>query len=86
MEVEIDQIQREINAVLKRGIVFSIVWLAGFGSLIAIMSGLKAKRLIAESKGAAFGIGRVRWCLIVGSIGLAIWIPVIVIAVINNLR
>ena len=85
MGVEDDRIQREVNALLKRGIIFSIIWLAGIGSLIAIMSGLKAKRLIAESKGTALGMVGVWWCLIVGSVGVAVWVPVILIAIINNL-
>jgi hypothetical protein len=85
MDTEADRIQREVNVLLKRGIIFSIVWLAGIGSLIAIMAGLKAKRLIAESKGAPRGMGGVWWCLVVGGVGVALWIPVVFIAIINNL-
>jgi len=78
-------VQGEVNALLKRGIIFSILWLAGIGSVIAILSGLKAKRLIAQSRGGSLGMGGVWWCLIVGGIGVVLWVPVIMIAVINNL-
>ena len=77
-------LQREVNALIKRGIIFSILWLAGIGSLIAIMSGLKAKRLITQSKGGSLGMGGVWWCLIVGGVGVGLWVPIITIAIINN--
>jgi hypothetical protein len=66
-------IQPRIDALLRKGIVFSIVWLAGIGSLISIVLGLKAKRLITESGGIATGMGRVWWCLILRGLGIAIW-------------
>jgi hypothetical protein len=78
-------IQQQIDALLKKGIVFSIVWLAGIGSLISVLLGVKAKRLIAESDGAT-GMGRVWWCLIVGGMGIAIWLPIIVLSIVNNLH
>src|SRR5262245_62517114 len=87
MMADIDRVeaQRRIDAVLRRGIVFSLVWLAGIGSLIAILSGLKAKRLMARLGPEASGTGRVWWCLIVGGVGLLIWGPIIIMAVSNNL-
>jgi hypothetical protein len=85
VETEMNHSQKEINSVLKRGIIFSIIWLAGIGSLIAIMSGLKARRLILHSNGALLGMGRVWWCIVFGSLGMAIWLPIVVIGIINNL-
>jgi hypothetical protein len=65
---DIDRVeaQRQIDAVLRRRTIFSIVWLAGIGSVIAIFCGLRAKRLIAQFGAEASGTGRVWWCLIVG--------------------
>ena len=84
---DIDRIraQRQIDAVLRRGMIFSIVWLAGIGSIIAILSGLKAKKLIARLGAEASGIGRVWWCLIIGGVGLLVWGPIIIIGIVNNL-
>lgn len=84
---DIDRVeaQRQIDAVLRRGIIFSIVWLAGIGSIIAIFSGLKAKKLIAQLGAEASGMGRVWWCLIVGGVGLLVWGPIIIMGIVNNL-
>lgn len=79
-------IQQQINALLRRGVVFSVVWLMGVGSVIALISGLRAKRLIEESQGTATGLGRVWWCLVVGGLGIAIWAPIVLIGLINVLR
>jgi len=86
MEGENNRIQQQVDSLLKRGVVLSILWLAGIGSLIALVSGLKAKRLIAQSEGTAIGTGRVWWCVVVGGLGVAIWLPIILISVINNLN
>jgi len=84
---DIDRVeaQRQIDAVLRRGIIFSIVWLAGIGSVIAIFCGLRAKKLIAQLGTEASGTGRVWWCLIVGGVGLLVWGPIIVVGIVNNL-
>jgi hypothetical protein len=76
--------QGDLDRLLRWGIVFSLVWLAGVGSLFALMAGRKAKRKIALSGGELEGSGRAQWCLIVGTIGLAIWIPILTIAVANQ--
>ena len=83
-DIDRAQAQREIDAILRRGIVFSIVWLAGIGSLIAILAGLKARKLMAQLGAEASGTGRVWWCLIIGGLGLLIWGPIIIIGVVNN--
>ena len=75
--------QRRVDELLRWGVVFSIFWLMGVGSLIAIVCGIRAKRIV-ETAGARVP-GRVQWCLIVGGHGLAIWVPVIVIGIANNL-
>jgi hypothetical protein len=79
-------IQRDIDRLLQRGVIFSLVWLMGIGSVIAVVSGLRAKRLIEQSNGAASGMGRVWWCLIVGGLGIVIWAPLVVVAIVNNIR
>lgn len=76
--------QEKIDSLLKWGIVFSIIWLAGFGSLISFRNGYKAKRMIENNQGLV-GKGRVWWCFIIGGFGFILWMPIVIIGVINNL-
>jgi len=76
--------QDQIDKTLKWGIVFSIVWLMGLGSLFAILLGLKARKAINTSGGTLIGTGRVWWCLVVGGLGLAFWLPIILIGFRNQ--
>ena len=82
----IDISQDRVDALLRRGVVFSIVWLAGLGSGIAVLNGIRARRLINASSGAPRGSGRVWWCLIVGGIGLLIWTPIVAVIIVNQFR
>ncbi len=77
--------QSQLDSILKWGIIFSLFWLAGIGSLVAVILGLKARKAIRASDGKLVGSGRVRWCLIVGGLGLALWVPIVVIGVVNQL-
>ena len=77
--------QDQIDRILKWGIIFSVLWLAGLGSLFAIISGLKARKAINASNGTLVGTGRAWWCLVVGGLGLAFWLPIILIGVSNQL-
>jgi hypothetical protein len=80
------RVQLQVNAHLRRGVLFSILWLMGIGSAIALVNGLAARRLIAESRGKLQGSGGAWWCIIVGAIGLCIWVPVIVLGLIGATR
>ena len=79
-------VQARVNGLLRRGVVFSLLWLMGIGSAIAVVSGLRAKRLIEESGGTVTGLGKVWWCLIVGGLGIIIWGTIIIAGISNNLR
>jgi len=70
---------------VKFGVIFSLFWLAGIGSAIAVLFGFKARRLIRASGGQLLGNGGAWWCLIIGGFGLLLWLPIIVIGVFNNL-
>ena len=69
---------------LRRGIVFSIFWLMGVGSLIAIVQAIKARKIIQRSNGEIRGSGKVMWCFIVGGAGLLFWGFVILMVVIKS--
>ena len=77
--------QNKVNILLKWGIVFSILWLAGIGSLIAFVSAMKAKKMINDSNDELNGAGRVWWCLIVGGFGILFWVPIVLIGIVNQL-
>ena len=69
---------------LRRGIIFSIFWLMGFGSLIAVIQAAKALKIIRQSNGEIRGSGKVMWCFIVGGAGLLFWGYVILMLVIKT--
>jgi hypothetical protein len=72
------ELQVKVSKILSRGFVFSIVWLAGIGSLIAFISGLQARKIINQSDGQIGGLKLAWWCIIVGALGMIIF-PLIVI-------
>lgn len=45
----------------------------GVGSLIAVVQGIKARKIIRQSNGEIKGMGKVIWCFIVGGAGLLFW-------------
>jgi len=67
------ELQIKVSKILSRGFVFSIVWLAGIGSLIALISGLWARKVINQSNGEIVGLRMARWCIIVGLIGVVLF-------------
>lgn len=77
-------LQSEVNTKLRRGIFYSIFWLMGVGSAIAVIEGFKAKKLISQSGGELKGMGRVWWCFIVGGAGLLFWLFVVLMVIINK--
>ena len=76
-------LQHQVDAMLRRGIIFSIFWLMGVGSLIAIIQAMKARDIIRQSNGEIRGSGKVIWCFIVGGAGLLFWGYVILMVVIK---
>jgi hypothetical protein len=84
--MERDHLQEKVNAMLRRGILFSIFWLMGVGSLIAIIQGIKAQMIIRQSNGQISGTGKVWWCFVVGGTGLLFWGYVLIMVIISALR
>ena len=80
------RLQSEVDAMLRRGVIFSIVWLMGFGSLIAIIQAFKARKIIQQSNGEIRGSGKVVWCLVVGGLGLLFWGYVLVKVLMSALK
>jgi len=76
--------QDQVDQNLKWGIISSVLWLAGIGSLLSTILGFRAKKAINASNGTLVGNGRVWWCLVVGGLGIILWFPIIIIAVVNQ--
>ena len=72
------ELQVKVSKILAQGFVFSIVWLGGIGSLIALVSGLRARKIINRSNGKINGLKMAWWCIIVGALGTII-MPTIII-------
>jgi hypothetical protein len=76
--------QYRVDSMLQFGIICSIVWMMGLGSLYAFVCGLRAKSIIKASGGELVGTKRANWCIIVGGIGMAAWLPILIAIVIRN--
>jgi len=64
--------QIRLSRSLTTGFAFSIVWLAGVGSLIALAIGIKALVQISRSGKKLSGSGLAWWCVVVGGIGVVV--------------
>lgn len=62
--------QIRLTKSLTTGFAFSIVWMAGIGSMIALVIGIKALIQISRSENKLSGSGLAWWCIIVGGIGV----------------
>ncbi len=69
-----DELQAEVNTLAKWGIIFGFGWLLGLGSLVAILFGFRASRIVWGSKGRIRGKGKAIFCVILGVVGLLPWI------------
>jgi hypothetical protein len=65
-------LQARVSRMLGIGFAFSIVWLSGVGSLIALFIGLRARRIIMRSEEEISGIRLAWWCIILGGLGVVI--------------
>lgn len=78
--------QVRVSRMLATGFVFSLVWLGGIGSLVALIKGLKARRIIQQSRGELSGIEMAWWCIIVGALGVLTLLPLLVYETLHNLK
>ncbi|MEK7723318.1 MAG: hypothetical protein AAB336_03140 [Acidobacteriota bacterium] len=80
------ELQIKVSKILSRGFIFSIVWLAGIGSLMALILGLRARKIIIESANEIGGIKMAWWCIIVGGLGVIIWLYIVISYIITYLK
>lgn len=78
-------IRASTNGMAIASLVLGIVWLAGLGSVLALIFGLKARKQIDWSSGTQGGRGMATAGIVLGIIGivgaLAYWAIVIVAAI-----
>lgn len=79
-----EESQMEVNRLIKRGIVFGLVWFMGIGSAIALISGIQANKIINKSEFNLEGKKRANLCLVLGIIGILIWVPIVILIIVHN--
>jgi hypothetical protein len=62
-------LQVRVSKMLGVGFVLSLVGTGGVSSLIALIIGLRARKIIKESGGEISGVRMAWWCIIVGAVG-----------------
>jgi hypothetical protein len=82
---EYDERQAQVDRIVRWGLVFAIFWCGGIGSIIALVSGIRARRMIAASDGEIIGRGRALACILAGAAGMLIWLPILFIGLINQI-
>jgi hypothetical protein len=78
--------QIKVSRMLAMGFVFSVMPIAGAGSLVALILGLKARKIIRQSKNELSGIGLAWWCIIAGLLGLLILPPLSILTVLRYIK
>ena len=71
--------QVKVSRLSSLGFVLSIVGLAGIGSLIALILGLWALKVIRQANGGVSGKWLAIWCIVAGSIGSVVY-PYLIIS------
>ena len=70
-------LQIRVSKMLGYGFAFSIVWAGGVGSLLALIIGLRARKLIKQSNAEISGMKMAWWCIAVGTLGTLIILPAV---------
>jgi hypothetical protein len=76
-------LQLRVSKMLGYGFAFSIVCAGVVGSLIALIIGLRARRLIRQSDVEISGIRMAWWCIVVGMLGFVTFTPFILWLLLN---
>jgi hypothetical protein len=72
------KLQLRVSKMLGYGFAFSLVWAGGVGSLLAVVIGLRARRLIRRADFEIAGMAMAWWCIAVGALGLVTITPYVI--------
>lgn len=78
--------QIKVSKMLAIGFACSLITLGGLSSLVALVIGLRAKKLIQQSKSEIVGIKLAWWCIIVGALGLTILPPLVLLNIYYHMK
>ncbi len=82
---ELEQ-QVKVSKMLGMAFVFSITGILGVGSLIALILGWKARRIIQASDGRISGRLMAWWCILAGALGTLILPPLVIAEMLKHTR
>jgi len=83
-ECDLDEQQRKLDRVLRVGLFFGLVWLGGIGSIIAFVSGVRARRIIDSGDGELEGNFRSLACILAGLAGIGMWAVILFVVLAGN--
>ncbi len=82
---ELEQ-QVKVSKMLGVAFAFSITGIGGIGSLIALVVGLRAGRIIRHSNGRISGGLMAWWCILAGALGTLILPPLTIAVILKQLK
>jgi hypothetical protein len=77
--------QVRVSKMLGTGFVLSLVGVAGLGSFIAFILGLRALRMINRSNGKLSGRFMAWWCIVLGGLG-TVTLPLALTMIVRSLK
>jgi hypothetical protein len=83
-QAETEELQRYVNGLLNRAVIFSIIWVGGIGSFYSLFLAFKARRIIRESGGKITGHNRLLWCYLWGGAGALLVIVGLAVVLYNS--
>ena len=79
-------LQVKVSKMLGLAFALSITGIGGLGSLVALILGVKANRIIRQSNGRLSGGLLAWWCILAGAVGTMLLAPTNLMLVIKQLR
>ncbi len=72
-DTELQILNRKLSKHLRIGIIFSLIWLGGIGSLVGLINGIKAYKIVEQTHGQFGGKVGAWFCILLGTGGIVIW-------------
>jgi hypothetical protein len=84
----VDELEQQVKVSKMLGVAFafSVTGIGGLGSLIALVIGLRASRIIRQSNGRIGGGFMAWWCILAGALGTFILPPLTIAGILKQLK